>query len=129
MSDGVILDHHALLAAGRGNRQLSSYIVAAHEDPLYTVTVPALCLAEATRQRPGISVHLAQLSAVEVTGVDRITADAMGRIAAALFPEQGWPAVHAVAAAIATGWEIATTRPQGYKGFGVPLMPVQELGG
>ncbi|UGY92840.1 hypothetical protein [Streptomyces gobiensis] len=127
MSGGIVFDHHSLLTVGQGNRQLSGFIVAAHEDPLYVVTVPALCLAEATRQRPGISAHFAQLPAVEIAGVDRISADAMGRIAATLFPEEGWPVLHAVATSITAGWEIATTRPQSYKGFGVPVMPVNTL--
>ncbi|SFL26186.1 hypothetical protein [Streptomyces pini] len=124
MNEGIVFDHHALLAAGGGNRRLSGFIVAAHEDPLYSVSVPALCLAEATRQRPGISAHFAQLPAVEVSSVDRLSADVMGRIAATLFPEQGWPVLHAVATGITTGWEIATTEPEEYKGFGVPLLAV-----
>ncbi|MFF5001345.1 hypothetical protein ACFY3G_00825 [Streptomyces phaeochromogenes] len=124
MSDGVILDHHGLLALGRGHRVLSGFIVAAHEDPLYTVVVPALSLAEATRSRPGISGHLAQLPAVEVASVDRIVADTMGRIASTLFPEQGWSAVHVAAVSMATGWEVVTTEPGDYRGFGVPVLPL-----
>ncbi|MCX4906030.1 hypothetical protein [Streptomyces sp. NBC_00878] len=124
MSDGVILDHHGLLALGRGHRVLSGFIVAAHEDPLYTVVVPALSLAEATRSRPGISGHLAQLPAVEVASVDRIVADTMGRIATTLFPEHGWSAVHVAAVSMATGWEVATTEPGAYRGFGVPVLPL-----
>ncbi|MFC7258853.1 hypothetical protein [Streptomyces lutosisoli] len=124
MSDGIVLDHHGLLALGSGNRRLSGFVVAAHEDPLYTLSVPALCLAEATRNRPGVSAHLAQLPAVEVTVIDRIVADTMGRIGAALFPEQGWHVLHAVAASLVSGWEIATTEPQEYRGFGVPVLPI-----
>ncbi|WP_405618093.1 hypothetical protein [Streptomyces sp. NBC_00076] len=59
--------------------------MAAHEDPLYMVAVPALSMAKATRSRPGIAVHLAQLPAVEVASVDRIVADTTGRIATTLF--------------------------------------------
>ncbi|MEE1940606.1 hypothetical protein V1L54_14525 [Streptomyces sp. TRM 70361] len=124
MSDGIIFDHHALLAVGGGNRRLSGYIVAAHQDPLYDIAVPALCLAEAIRHRPGISAYFAQMPAVEIMNVDRLSADVMGRIAAALLPEQGWPALHAVATGITTGWEIATTDPRAYKGFGVSVLPV-----
>ncbi|MDQ1048000.1 hypothetical protein [Streptomyces sp. V4I2] len=124
MSDGVVLDHHGLLALGRGHRVLSGFIVAAHEDPLYSVTVPALCLAEATRSRPGISVHLAQLPAVEVASVDRLVADTMGRIGATFFPGQGWTALHAAVVSMTTGWEVATTEPEEYHGLGVPVLPV-----
>lgn len=124
MSDGIVLDHHGLLALGRGHRLLSGFIVAAHEDPLFTVIVPALGLAEATRSRPGIATHLAQLSAVEVASVDRIVADTMGRTAASLFPGQGWPVLHAAAVSMTTGWEVATTEPEAYRGLGVPLLPV-----
>ncbi|WP_030666865.1 PIN domain-containing protein [Streptomyces cellulosae] len=124
MSDGVILDHHALLALGKGHRILSGFVVAAHEDPLYTVIAPALCLAEATRNRPGIATHLAQLAAVEVASVDRILADAMGRVAASFFPEHGWPVLHAAAVSMATGWEVATTEAAAYRGLGIPLLPV-----
>lgn len=127
MSDGIILDHSALLALARGHRQLSGYIVVAHEDPLYTVSVPALCLAEATRHRPGVSAHLAQLPAVEVASVDRVVADTMGGVGAALFPDEGWPALHAAAVSFVTGWEIATAGAENYKGLGVPLMPVHDL--
>jgi hypothetical protein len=126
VSDGIVLDHLALLALAGGNRQLSGFVVAAHEDPLYTVFVPALCLAEATRHRPGISAHLAHLPAVEVSAVDRIVADTMGRLAAVLFPDGEWPVLHAVALGLATGWEIATTVPGAYKGFGVAVMPVRS---
>ncbi|RZB17635.1 hypothetical protein StrepF001_17475 [Streptomyces sp. F001] len=124
MSDGIVLDHHALLALGRGHRVLSGFIVAAHEDPLYTVIVPALCLAEATRSRPGIATHLAQLPAVEVASIDRIVADTMGRIAASFFPEQGWPILHAAAVSMTTGWEVATLEAKEYHGLGAPLLPV-----
>lgn len=124
MSDGIVLDHHGLLALGRGHRVLSGFIVAAHEDPLYAVIVPALCLAEATRSRPGIATHLAQLSAVEVASVDRIVGETMGRMAASFFPEQGWPILHAAALSMTTGWEVATTEPGEYRGLGLPLLPV-----
>jgi hypothetical protein len=124
VSDGLIFDHHALLAAGGGNRTASAYIVAAHEDPLFTLLVPALCLAEAARQRPEISVHIAQIPAIEVSAVDRLAADLMGRLANTQFPAEGWPVLHAVSASLATGWEIATTSSKAYKGFGVPLMPI-----
>ncbi len=103
---------------------LSGFIVAAHEDPLYSVTVPALCLAEATRSRPGISVHLAQLPAVEVASVDHLVADTMGRIGATFFPGQGWTALHAAVVSMTTGWEVATTEPEEYHGLGVPVLPV-----
>ncbi|MGW0335701.1 hypothetical protein ACWD0J_28200 [Streptomyces sp. NPDC003011] len=124
MNDGVILDHHALLALGKGHRVLSGFVVAAHEDPLYTVIAPALCLAEATRSRPGIATHLAQLAAVEVAAADRILADVMGRLAAQFFPEQGWPVLHAAAVSMSTGWEVGTTEPAAYRGLGVALLPV-----
>jgi len=124
VSDGVILDHHGLLALGRGHLVLSGFVVAAHEDPLYTLVVPALSLAEATRSRPGVSAHLAQLPAVEVASVDRIVADIMGGIATTLFPAQGWAVVQVVAVSMATGWEVATTEPGEYRGFGVPVLPL-----
>ncbi|GAA2130552.1 hypothetical protein [Streptomyces synnematoformans] len=124
MSDGLIFDHHALLAAGRGDRTASAYIVAAHEDPLFTLLVPGLCLAEATRRRPETSAHIAQMPAVEVSAVDRLSADLMGRLGNTEFPAEGWPVLHAVSVSLATGWEIATTTAETYKGFGVPLMPI-----
>ncbi|GAA2054932.1 hypothetical protein N0X72_21755 [Streptomyces carpaticus] len=123
MSDGIIFDHSALLAVGRGHRQLSGFVVVALENPLFTLSVPALCMAEAVRLRADISTHLAHLPGVEVASLDRISADTMGRLAAAL-PAPGWPALHAVVASLTSGWEIATTEPGDYKGFGVPVLPV-----
>lgn len=61
---------------------------------------------------------------MEVASVDRIVSDTMGRIATTLFPEQGWSAVHVVAVSMATGWEVATTEPGEYRGFGVPVLPL-----
>ncbi|MBQ0985059.1 hypothetical protein KBZ10_11125 [Streptomyces sp. F63] len=126
MSKGIIFDHHALTAAGSGNRLLSAYIVRAHSRPDYTIAAPAMCVAEAVRHRAGVSPHLAQFPGVDVHTLDRITADACGRLAQALWPADGWPAVHAAMLATTTGWEIATTRPGTYKGFGVAVMPVAE---
>jgi hypothetical protein len=34
------------------------------------------------------------------------------------------PILHAVAMALLTGWEIATTGPGEYRGFGVPVLPL-----
>ena len=72
-----------------------------------------------------MSAHLAQLGAVEVPALDRVAADETGRIAAGLWPDQGWPVLHAVAVALLNGWEIATTEPDAYRGFGVPILPIQ----
>jgi hypothetical protein len=124
MSAGIIFDHHALAAVGHGHRTLAGYVVQAHQDPLFVIAVPAVCLAEAARQRPAVSTHVAQLPAIEVQALDQIGADTMGRIAQTLRPAGGWPVLHAVTAALTTGWEIATTHPEDYKGFGVPLLPV-----
>jgi hypothetical protein len=124
VSVGIIFDHHALAAVGAGHRALSGYVVHAHQDPLFVIVVPAVCLAEAARQRPAVSTHVAQLAAMEVQALDQIGADTAGRIAQTLWPPEGWPVLHAVTASLATGWEIATTRPEAYKGFGVPLLPV-----
>lgn len=126
MSEGIIFDHHALRSLGSGNRTLSGFVVQAHARALFTIAAPALCVAEAVRQRPEISTHIAQLPGVDVYSLDRIAADACGRMAQSLWPDEGWPAVHAAVLALTTGWEIATTRPSVYKGFGVALMPVTE---
>lgn len=127
MSEGVIFDHHALRCAGAGSRILSGLIVQAHARPLFTIAAPGLCVAEAVRQQPEVSVHLAQLPGVDFFPLDRIAADACGRLAQTLWPDEGWPALHAVILALTTGWEIVTTRPTAYKGFGVPLLPVVEI--
>lgn len=124
MNNGIVFDHHAVLAVGKGDRALSGFVHAAHTDPYFTVSVPATCLAAAVKQRPAISAHLAQLGAVEVPALDRVAADTTGRIAAGLWPSEGWPVLHAVAVALLTGWEIATTDPDAYRGFGVPLLPL-----
>ena len=126
MNDGLIFDHHAMRSLGSGNRVLSGLVVQAHRHPLFSIAVPAMCVAEAVRQRPGISAHLAQLPAVDFYSLDRITADACGLMAQSLWPDEGWPVVHAAVLALTTGWEIVTTRPEAYKGFGVPVMPVPE---
>jgi hypothetical protein len=125
VNHGIVFDHHAVLAVGKGNRALSGFLHAAHTDPYFAVSVPAVCLAAAVKDRPAISAHLAQLGAVEVPALDRVTADETGRIAAGLWPHRGWPVLHAVAVALLTGWEIATTEPTAYRGFGVPLLPIQ----
>ncbi|MDL4813127.1 hypothetical protein [Actinomadura opuntiae] len=124
MNDGIVFDHHAVLALGRGHRALSGLVHAAHTDPYFVVSVPAVCLATAVRQRPEMSVHLAQLAAVEVPALDRVAADETGRMAARLWPAEGWPVLHAVTVALLTGWEIATAQPEDYRGFGVPLLPI-----
>ena len=49
---GVVFDHTALTALGRGVRLVSSFVDAAHRTAGQYVYVPALCLAAAAGERP-----------------------------------------------------------------------------
>jgi len=62
----VVLDHTALLALGAGSQLVSRMIASAHREPGRYVYAPAMCLAGAVAERPGLADHIGALLAVEV---------------------------------------------------------------
>nr|WP_203607016.1 hypothetical protein [Streptomyces sp. SID11385] len=53
-----------------GHRQVSALIHTAYADPEVRLWVPLLVLAEAERERPGLSEHVGQLNVLHTLDVD-----------------------------------------------------------
>ncbi|MFF4282866.1 hypothetical protein ACFY0Z_29310 [Streptomyces kronopolitis] len=120
-----LLDHSALLALGRGHRQLSGLIVAAAEGKAHG-HVSALCLAVAEAVREGIAEHVASLPGLEVEPLDLPAAlDTGGLLAAGV----DWRIMHAVhlarpSAEWPAGRAVLSFEPKLYEGTGVePVTP------
>ena len=79
----VVFDHTALLALGAGSRMLSGLVSQAHLRPGRYIFAPALCLAAAIAQRPGLADHIGVLPAMQVIDLDYPAADAVGGFFAA----------------------------------------------
>ena len=78
VSRGVVFDETAALALGAGNSMASRFVVEAEKSPLLHVYVPALCLAVAETERPGVAEHIGSLPSVEVDVLDFAAAAAVG---------------------------------------------------
>jgi hypothetical protein len=125
----VVLDHTALLAMGSGSPAVSRMISYAHRrSPATTryVYVPALCLAAASAERPGLAEHIGALPAVEVVDLGFAHVDSVGRL---ISEGIAWEGAHAAVVALPdaewlTGRPIMTRIPKSYAGLGVSTVAV-----
>lgn len=125
-SAAVVFDHTALLALGAGHQQLSGLVSQAHLRSNRYVYAPALCLAAAIAQRPGLADHIGVLPAVQVIDLDYSAAATVGSFIAT---GVNWRAAHAIDAGRPTadwptGRPVLTTTPEAYTGWGVEVITV-----
>jgi hypothetical protein len=116
---GVVFDHTALLALGSGSQQASRLVVAAHGQAGRHVYAPALCLAAAVAQRPGLADHIGSLPAIEVVDLGYAAASTAGRLIA---DGLDWRACQAVDAARPSaewprGLPVVTALPDLYRPY------------
>jgi hypothetical protein len=119
--NALILDHTALLALGKGSRQMSQIVRAAHIRPDFRAYVPALCLVAAATQRPGLNDHIGMLPALEVVALDFT---ATGSVSDLIRVGVDWGAAHAVHLGRPTidwleGRPVVTSLPDIYKAWSV----------
>ncbi|MGI8697197.1 MAG: hypothetical protein ACR2JQ_11240 [Mycobacteriales bacterium] len=117
----VVFDHTALLALGAGSRMLSGLVSQAHLRPGRYIFAPALCLAAAVAERPGLGDHIGVLPAMQVIDLDYPAAAAVGRFIAA---GVDWRTGQAINAGRPTadwpdGRPVLTTTPEAYADWGV----------
>lgn len=120
----VVLDHTALLALGAGSHLMSRMVASAHQESGRYVYAPAICVASALAERPGLADHISALSAVEVIDLGYAGAATVGGLIAA---GVDWRTAHAIDAARPTlewptGRPVVTALPDPYDGWGVPLI-------
>ncbi|HSV67217.1 MAG TPA: hypothetical protein VLJ59_15070 [Mycobacteriales bacterium] len=123
---GYVFDHTALLALGAGNRQLSRLVDAAHQLGDRHLYAPAMCLAAAVADRPGLADHLGALPALEVVDLGYAEAVTVG---ACIAVGVDWRAAQAIGtgrptADWPTGRPVVTAVPESYAGWGVEVVPV-----
>lgn len=123
---GVVFDHTALLALGSGSQLASRLVVAAHGQAGRHVYAPALCLAAAVAQRPGLADHLGSLPAIEVVDLGYAAASTVGRLIA---DGLDWQASQAVDAARPSaewphGLPVVTVLPDLYRPYGIDSIPL-----
>jgi hypothetical protein len=119
----VILDHAAMVAAGRGNVLASRLIHRSHCEPGWYLYATACALVEADRTRPGTAEHIAALPGVTVVDLDLPGALAVAR-------EDTWSVAHTQYAAQPSpdrpaGALIATTDPDAWKGRAVRVLDLR----
>jgi hypothetical protein len=117
----VVFDHTALLALGAGNQLVSRVVTQAHQAPGRYVYAPAMCLAAAVADRPGLADHVGMLPAVEVVDLGYAAAAAVGRLIGA---GMDWRAAHAADTARPSlewpaGRPVVTAAPGTYAGLSV----------
>jgi len=120
----VVFDHTALLALGAGSRMLSGLVAQAHAGAGRYIYAPALCVAAAVAERPGLADHIGVLPALQVIDLDYPAAAAVGGFVAA---GVDWRAGQAIIAARPTGeWPngrpVLTTAPDTYRDWGVEVV-------
>jgi len=120
----VVLDHTALLALGAGSHLVSRTVASAHRESGRYVYTPAMCLAGAVAERPGLAGHIGALLAVEVVDLGYAGAAAVGGLIAA---GVDWRTAHAIDTARPTlewptGRPVVTALPDPYDGWGVPII-------
>lgn len=128
MSRGVVFDETAALALGAGNARASRLVVEAEKSPLLHVYVPALCLAVAETERPGVAEHLGSLESVEVSELDFAASAAVGKRVRAVGGDS-WGAAHALYVAMPSvdwpkGCAVLTRHPDRYQGTGIRTVPL-----
>jgi hypothetical protein len=122
----VVFDHTALLALGSGSQLASRLVVAAHGQAGRHVYAPALCLAAAVAQRPGLADHIGSLPAIEVVDLGYAAASAAGHLIA---DGLDWQASQAVDAARPSaewprGLPVVTALPDLYRSYGIAPIPL-----
>jgi hypothetical protein len=123
----VVFDHTALLALGAGNQLVSRVVTQAHHLPGRYVYAPAMCLAAAAADRPGLADHVGMLPAVEVIELGYAAAAAVGRL---ISDGMDWRAAHAVDAARPSldwpaGRPVVTDAPGTYAGLEVKTISLR----
>jgi hypothetical protein len=123
VSRGVVFDETAALALGAGNSMASRFVVEAEKSALLHVYVPALCLAVAETERPGVAENIGSLPSVEIDVLDFAAAAAVGKRLRTAAVEE-WGAAHALYAAMPSvdwpkGCAVLTRFPERYRGTGV----------
>jgi hypothetical protein len=116
-----VFDHTALSALGKGNRYLSRIVDAVHNDPLWHMFVPALCLAAAESERQGMAEHIGALPRAEVVELGFAAVSTVGRLVA---KGVDWRLAHAVDTGRPTldwpdGRPVVTAEPDSYAKLGV----------
>ncbi len=76
---GLVVDHTALLALGRGNQYMSG-LVSTRPRGTRHVYVPALCVAAAEAQRSGLAYHIGGLDVFDIVELDYAGAAATGHL-------------------------------------------------
>lgn len=122
----VVFDHSALLALGAGSKVLSEFVSKAHTEAGRYIYTPALCLAAAVAERPGLADHVGVLPAMQVVELDYPGAAAVGGFVAS---GVDWRAAHAITAGRPTpewpaGRSVLTTTPATYTGWGLTVVSV-----
>ena len=120
----VVFDHTALLALGAGSPMLSGLVSQAHARPGRYIYAPALCVAAAVAERPGLADHIGVLPALQVIDLDYPAAAAVGSFIAA---GVDWRAGHAISAARPNaewpnGRPVLTTAPDTYRDWGIEVV-------
>lgn len=120
----VVFDHTALLALGAGSRMLSGLVSQAHLRPGRYIFAPALCVAGAVAERPGLADHIGVLPAMQVIELDYPASASVGSFIAAGVdwragqaidvgrPSVDWPA----------GRPVLTTTPEAYDDWGIDII-------
>ena len=116
----IVMDHAAMVAAGRGNILASRLIHRAHAEAGWFLYAPACALVEADRARPGTAEHIAALPGVTVLDLDLSAALAIAR-------DTTWATAHTRYAAEPTpdrpdGAVIATASPDQWHGQPVRIL-------
>ena len=120
----VVFDHTALLALGSGSGMLSDIVSRAHTEADQYVYTPALCLAAAVAQRPGLADHLGLLPSVQVVELDYAGAAAVGGFVAS---GVDWKAAQAITVGRPTsdwprGRPVLSSAPATYSGWNVRVV-------
>ncbi len=120
----VVFDHTALLALGAGSRMLSGLVSQAHARPGRYIFAPALCVAAAVAERPGLADHIGVLPALQVIDLDYPAAAAVGSFIAAGVDWRDGQAITAArpTADWPTGRPVLTTTPETYRDWGVEVI-------
>jgi hypothetical protein len=119
----VVLDHHAMVAAGRGNVLVSRLIHRAHAEQGWFLYAATCALVEADRSRPGTGAHLAALPGITVLDLDLPGALAVART-------DTWAAAHTGFAAQPSidrpgGALVGTTVPRAWAGLPVRILDLR----
>lgn len=124
----AVLDHTALLALGAGHHRLSRMVALAHREIDRHLYTPALCLAAAIGERPGLGDHIGALPAIDVIELGFAAASTVGVLVA---DDVDWRLAHAVEAGRPSldwprGRPVVTATPDHYTPWGVDTIAVRR---